>query len=114
MKAPAARALGWVLVSLCVLALVITVVSSTVISANNTETIRQAQQTNTETLDLIKSCTTPGRKCFNEGQERTGKAVGSINKITVYAATCADRPGWQDVAEIEACIRAKLARNAAR
>ena len=83
-------------------------------TSDNADAIREAQKTNTETLDRINDCTTPGRECYDDGTKRTAAAVGSINKVAVFAAACADRPGWQSTEQIESCIRAKLARNAAR
>ena len=76
----------------------------------NSEINRAALARTDETLQVIKSCTTPGKKCFDEGQKRTGEAVASINKVAVYAAACADKPRKQSVAEIEACVRKRLER----
>ena len=114
MRFPDVRTLGWVLVGLSIAALIVTVVASVLVSANNSEAIRSAQRTNTETLELIRSCTTPGKPCFDEGQKRTGEAVGTINQVSVFAAACADAPKRQSVKEIEACVRDRLEKAAAK
>lgn len=54
----------------------------------------------------IEDCTTPGRKCFEDGQQRLGRTVGTINRYAIAAAYCADRPGTQTVPELERCIAA--------
>jgi len=60
----------------------------------------------------LADCIQPTGRCFQEGQARTGKAVGSINQITVLAAACAPDyvrmplPARQKA--IEACILARL------
>jgi hypothetical protein len=66
-------------------------------------TIRTTQKTNTQ-INLtnrsllhevahlskrIKSCTTPGEKCYDAGQKRTGHAVANINRVVILAAACA-------------------------
>lgn len=78
--------------------------------------IEAQQDTNTGTLDAseatldrIVECTTPGRECYDRGQEQTSAAVGDINRISVLAAACADRPRAQSVEQIQACVIARLA-----
>lgn len=71
--------------------------------------IRQAQKGNVSTLHVVRDCTDPGGTCFKRGQKSTAKAVASINKITVYAAACADKPGNQTVTQIQSCVIRKLA-----
>ena len=57
--------------------------------------IRDTQVTNTSTnkntnrtLHLVRSCVTPGHKCYVDSQRRTGQAVGSINQVVILAAAC--------------------------
>lgn len=59
---------------------------------------------NRTTLNEVRSCTIPGGTCYERGQDQTGEAVDSINRVVVYAAICADRPGVQGQNEIEACV----------
>lgn len=73
----------------------------------NTGTIRASERT----LDRVTECTTPGRECYERGQERTASAVADINRAAVYAAACADREGVQGVDEIYACVVRQLARS---
>lgn len=54
----------------------------------------------------IEDCTTPGRKCFEDGQRRLGRTVGTINRYAIAAAYCADRTGTQTIPELEQCIEA--------
>lgn len=52
----------------------------------------------------IEDCTTPGRPCFVESQERLRATVGSINDYALAAAVCADAPGAQTIEQLERCI----------
>lgn len=71
------------------------------------ETIRQNQKAGRQVLDRVNDCTTPGRKCFDQGQRRTANVVGDINRVTIYAASCgAQYPG--EVAQVEACVRRQM------
>lgn len=54
----------------------------------------------------IEDCTTPGRKCFEDGQKRLGRTVGTINRYAIAAAYCADQTGEQSVPVLERCIAA--------
>jgi hypothetical protein len=80
-----------------------------VVIYSNSQVNREALNRTDETLRTIKSCTTPGKKCFNEGQARTGEAVAGINEVAVMAAACADKPRQQTVEQIERCVRKRLA-----
>jgi glutaminase len=60
--------------------------------------------TNRAVLNEVRSCTKPGGECYKRGQENTGTAVESINKVVLYAATCADKRGVNTQSEIEACV----------
>ena len=55
-------------------------------------------------LNEVRSCTNPQGECAKRGAEATGTAVESINKVVVYAALCADKPGYQSRDDIEACV----------
>jgi uncharacterized protein YlxW (UPF0749 family) len=57
----------------------------------------------------IESCTTPKGECYERGRSQTADAVGTINRITIYAAACADRAGVDTAPEIQACIEQALA-----
>lgn len=62
-------------------------------------------QANNETLDIIKDCTTPGRKCYDRGQKRTADVVFNLNRVTIYAAACATKEKNQgNIAKIQACV----------
>lgn len=83
--------------------------------------IRVAQQSNAQTLrethrtlDVVQSCTTPGRECFKRGQKQTSGAIADINRVSIYAAACADRPRQQTVEQIQACVIERLAQDAHR
>jgi hypothetical protein len=73
------------------------------------DAIRENQKINTETLRILQDCTVPENDCYERSQKRTAEAVGDINKITLYAAACADRPGEQTIVEIQSCVLHRLA-----
>lgn len=106
---PNARTFAWVLVALLTGALVVTLLTATLVGTDNTNTIRENQRDTKASLSLIRSCTTPGQECFDRGQEQTAKAVADINRVAVYAAACADKPGVQGRDEIYACVVRSLA-----
>lgn len=106
----------WTVAGMAAASLLIIVVASVVISATMSARIRDTQVTNTgtlkateRTLAIVEDCTTPGSECFQEGQRRTAAAIADINRVTVYAAACADRPGVQGQSEIYACVVESLA-----
>lgn len=74
------------------------------LTAYTVVTIRVNQVDGRAVLDRVKSCTTPGRKCFDDGQRRTANAVGDITQASIYASYCAAREPGQTVAEIQACV----------
>lgn len=83
-------------------------------------TIRESQKTNTgtlnnsqRTLDVVQSCTTPGRDCYENGQKQTAAAVGDINRVVILAAACSSGlPAGLTIAErqtqIQACVIDRL------
>lgn len=107
---PSARNFMWVAVALLAASLTITLLVATLVGADNTNTIRQAQRDNAETLRLIRSCTSPGMECFERGQKQTAEAVADINRVAIIAAACADKPNRQTVEQIQSCVITRLAR----
>lgn len=105
------RRLGWLAVGLLIGVVVTQIITATLRTS-------QMVRSNSEVLETVKSCTTPGRECYERSRRQTATAVASINTITILAAACADRnPG--DVKKIEACVRREFAaseraRNGAR
>lgn len=64
---------------------------------------------NRDTLQLIRSCTTPGLACYDRGQARTADAVADINRVVILAAACASQHGTHSVTQIQACVIRGLA-----
>jgi hypothetical protein len=97
------RQAGWVIIGI----LLGIVVTQTVIATQRTDEtvtlIRQAQASNTELLRTVKSCTTPGRVCYERAQHQTAHAVASINQITILAAACAAQ-GLRTAPRIQTCV----------
>lgn len=62
-----------------------------------------------EIAEKIDSCTDPEGECTQRGQQRTASAISDINRISIIAAACADRPAQQTLEEIQGCVIAKLA-----
>lgn len=107
--------------------LAVLIVGTAVTSMVTLTAIRSTQVTNAQrsqdTLDAataakrasdrIEDCTTPGRACFKQSQKRSAGIVKLVNdaqrQASIYAASCADRPGSQSADEIEACVRAAFA-----
>lgn len=112
--------IAWGIASVTSALLVVIVVTAVLVSAAKSSAIRDAQVSNTRTLDntaltlqLIQSCTTPGEKCYEDAQARTAKAVGDINRVVVLAAACSvgldpqlEVPARQSA--IQACVIDRL------
>ena len=100
------RAMWFVLGALLAL-LIMSVLYSIQSTAQLAREIRENQKDGRAVVDRINDCTTPGRKCFDEAQRRTAGVVGSINRVTIYAASCgAQYPG--QVAAVETCVREQM------
>lgn len=59
---------------------------------------------------LLIDCTSPTGKCYQDGQRRTGSAIGTINQVSIYAAYCSKIPSNTTVKQIETCINKELAK----
>lgn len=116
---PTRRQMTIIVLAITVAVLVIVLTTAIVTSAIKSTSIRETQTSNTpllqnsnETLKRIRECTTPGEKCFDEGQARTAEIVSeltsNITRVSAYAAACADRAGVQGEDEIFACVVLKL------
>ena len=108
------RTFVWMLISLAIAGLTITLLTAVLVGADNTNAIRDTQRGNSEVLRLIRSCTTPGQECFERGQRQTADAVADINRVAIIAAACADKPRRQSVEQIQSCVIARLARSTDR
>lgn len=65
-------------------------------------TTNTGTQENTDTLDLIRSCTIePAGKCAELQQRQSSQ----FTRIIALAAVCTDRPGVQRLPVVERCIR---------
>ena len=72
--------------------------------------IRDQAVRNGQVSEQIESCTTPGGECFEANRKRTNGVVGDINRVTLLAASCADRDNSQTTAEIRSCVMEQLER----
>jgi hypothetical protein len=97
-------------VYMCLAGLVISLIYAIVQTYTLADAIREQQKTNVGTNERIVDCTTPGGKCYQQGQKRTGAAVADILKGATYAIACADKRGVQTEAEIQACVLKRIAK----
>lgn len=114
------RRVLWVTLTLMGIGLVVAALVAVLVAATTVTSVRADQLTNAkkadasrETLRRINDCTTPGRKCFDEGQRRSASVVAALNQgsaaAAAAAAACADRPGISGYRMIKACVDATLA-----
>lgn len=112
------RRFCWFVLGTFATALALAVVYALLQGAETTQAIRQTQVDNHELLDTIQDCTQPTGRCFRDGEDRTGTAVASINRVVILAAACAIGKTGTEVelqAEIQSCVVEGLARqNASR
>ena len=71
--------------------------------------IREQQKVGRGITRTIESCTKPTGKCFKRAQRDRAAFGASINKVTVYAATCASKRPGQSATEIQRCVVRLLA-----
>jgi hypothetical protein len=118
---PRRRRVGWALLFTCAMAFLI---AATVVVAFSVQTLNAVRSTQLEgtptgkkllsSAERIEECTTPGQPCFKDSQQRTADVIAEINRVAVYAASCADRPGVQGEDEIYACVVRLIAKADAR
>lgn len=70
--------------------------------------LTEIAETNRANGQRLIDCTTPGGQCFEDGNDRTGEAIGTINEVTILAASCVQLPGIDTEAEIRECIEQGL------
>lgn len=130
---PRARRVAHAIAGLAIGLLLVGGVTAVVVGVYLIDAVRDTQVTNTEkaksdrardertaataadaarAAERIEDCTTPGRECFDDGQRRLARTVGSINDNAVAAAYCADQPGTQTIVELTACIRDQVRKRA--
>jgi len=74
----------------------------------NNQLAHQVNQTNKQIAD----CTTAGGKCYQQGSQRTGTAIGDIIRAELYMAECSRMypgeagPGYDR--KLEACVYGRL------
>lgn len=84
------------------------VMLGTVLSVITTLTNRSVNRATNHNTDIIRDCTDPEGKCFQDGQARTAEAVGNINKVVTAASFCARLPENDTLDEVEACVKRAL------
>jgi hypothetical protein len=75
-------------------------------------TLRAVRATQDQTAD----CVTPGSKCYTQRVEQdkaqttaiVAGVIGGVNEVSIYAAWCANKPGYQTIAEIQKCVTDKI------
>lgn len=67
----------------------------------------------TTTNQRVVDCTTPGGRCYQQGQERTAQAVGDVLRVSVYMAECSrlfpNESGPEFDRKLERCVFDRLA-----
>jgi len=115
---PAFGAALGVMVAVLTVALVVLIVGNYTLTAkirdSQIENAR-ARQSSDATLDAVRSCTTPGRDCYERGKQQTAGAVANINRVVILAAACSvglDRgmPVADRQTAIQSCVIDRLAR----
>lgn len=94
------------------------------IRSTQVHTASLAEETHKSTA-LIESCVNPGGKCYQRAKQRTGDAVGQLNRYVVLSASCTAHiatatHGLAGISQtdltklITACVRSQLAIQAQR
>ncbi len=73
----------------------------------------QLAHNTSKTNEAIEDCSTPGGACYEDGRQRTAKAIDDIVKVSIYMAECArlypGESGSEYDRKLEACVFARLA-----
>lgn len=121
---PRRRHIGWALLFTVSAAVILGVVTLVVVGVQTLVAVRQTQLEGTplgqqlkQSSNRILDCTEPEGDCYKDGQRRTAKAVGDINRVIVLAAACSvglDQNLTVDErqTEIQSCVIDRLARQA--
>jgi hypothetical protein len=64
---------------------------------------------NAQIIEQIRSCTTVGGACYEEGQRRTGDVAGNLVRAEIYIQLCLRDHPDSDEAQIEACVQKQTA-----
>lgn len=76
-------------------------------SQHNAPVISHIDSVSTDTsniLNFIVDCTTPGHKCYEDGQKNTAGVIQKLEDIILLASVCSKVPGNNTVQEIKACV----------
>lgn len=97
-------------INLGVLAVVALLVAAMlVIGYQNNQLAQEVSRTNEQVAD----CTTPGRRCYEEGRARTNGAVAAVVRISVFVSQCGrlypGESGPEYDRKLERCVAEKLA-----
>ncbi len=109
------RKVAWFVLGAGLAGVLLVVFAAVFTSATKTTQIRDTQETNSpliastnRTLKIIRDCTTPGRECYERGQQQLKGAITDINRVSIIAAACASGPREVSVTEIQACVIRRL------
>jgi len=97
------------------IALIIAIQQNTNTNAQLLEIARGNRAINLQNAQILKevqSCTDPKGACAQRGRQQSGQAVETINRISVYAAFCANRQMPPvTVKDVESCVKEQLEKN---
>jgi Na+-translocating ferredoxin:NAD+ oxidoreductase RnfG subunit len=98
--------IGRIALALGVLLAVIALVLSLLTLLARQQANHQAQLRQQQILTILVNCTTPGHKCYDDGQKRTGALIKELEETAVLANLCAAHHPNSTRRELEACIAA--------
>jgi hypothetical protein len=64
---------------------------------------------NSQIVEQIRSCTTVGGACYEQGQRRTGDVAGELIRANIYIQLCLRDHPDSDEAQVEACVQKQRA-----
>lgn len=71
--------------------------------------IRQISGQNTNLLLNVRDCTEPGGECFRRSKEARLELTFNVNRVTLYATTCASKPkNAGNFIRIQTCVLNRL------
>ena len=88
---------------------VLFVLVSTTINVWTLTEVQDTSKGNSQTLQRLVECTTPGYECYDNSAARTGEAIGNINRYTLAAAWCArSLPAKSSEAQYRVCVTTRV------
>lgn len=110
------RTIGWAFVGVCAGIVVVLLITVVVNTSKTVTTIRATQKTNTavnstnsQLLEIIHSCLTPGQPCYQQGIQQRAATAQDTKHLVIAVVTCAFTLPQVNATTVNGCVDDQLA-----